>query len=70
MDQDQPHAHELEEQEVAHDRLHQGLVEHGAAPVFDDDGFTGKALNVRNGLDENFRPGLGINEGARLRIRH
>jgi hypothetical protein len=40
-----------------------GIVDHGVAAVFDYDGFSLKALNIRQGVNQQLRPKIVIHCG-------
>ncbi len=46
-------AHQIQQDDVAHHRLAQGVRNHGVAAVFDHDGLAGEFLDVGQGLDQS-----------------
>ena len=48
------HSHELQQHDVAGEALFEMLLDHGITAIFNDNRFTVKTSNIRQGLGQNF----------------
>ena len=53
MNDDRIHPHDLEHDDVRHDRIAQFRIDHGSSTVFDHDGLARLILDIRERFDEH-----------------